>query len=221
MFSCLGVGLLVVGELLLLLLAPHVGIAALAAIAVVIWLRQRNPERKYQTTARMASRMLAEGNLEWASKAADRCEQILPGKPVTSGIRGQILYQQNRFSEAVPWFRKGSQSDAERVMLAECLRKTGAFRESLTVLSEAIIDESLKAQTLVIRAANHIELGERLTRHLSGWGRALSTISITLASSRWRSLGLEGESFTRIGCAGAPAGSPSGSPGRPATRVAP
>ena len=45
-------------------------------------------------------------------------------------------------------------------MLAEALRHTGRYRESIEVLKTSPLDETPALQALVIRAANHVELDE-------------------------------------------------------------
>ncbi len=136
-FGCLGVGLLVLVEFVLLVMVPRVGFAALAGGLLIWWLRARSPAGRFKAAGKLVSAQIAKGNFDAALKLLDRCEESVPGMPATAGLRGQALYSLGRFGEAVPYLKAGPQSDTERLMLAECLRHTGAFRESLTVTRRA------------------------------------------------------------------------------------
>jgi hypothetical protein len=79
------------------------------------------------------------------------------------GLKGQILFHLKRCEEAIPCFQGGLTNEAETPMLAEALRHTARYRESIEELKTPPLDETLALQALVIRAANHVELDEAET----------------------------------------------------------
>lgn len=80
--------------------------------------------------------------------------------PAVSGMKGQVLYQLKRFAEAVVELQRGTGSETERFMTADSLRHLGEYRRSIELLTEPFVDADIAIKSVVLRGANHLELGE-------------------------------------------------------------
>ena len=164
LLGCLGIAFLAVTELILVAAVPPVGLPlAVVTIGVFAWWRRRkrkDPEWQYQNKGKDVIQHVNNGEWDAALQAIEACEQIVPGKAETSGLKGQILFQMGRFEETIPCLRAGLATEPETLMLAEALRHVGNYRESLEALKRPPLDEMLALQALVVRAANHVELEE-------------------------------------------------------------
>ncbi len=164
LFGCMGIAFLTITELILVVAVPPVGIPVAAATVGLFawsrWKKPNNPQWQFQNKGQEAVKHVSAGNWEEALRTLEECERIMPDNPATLGLKGQVLFQLRRCEEAIPLLQANTTNEAETLMLAEALRHVGRYRESIEVLKTPPVDEALMVQALIVRAANHVELGE-------------------------------------------------------------
>ena len=139
---------------------PLVVICTLALAGLAMWRRTKDPHLQFQIKSQAAMRLVGARKWGAALKNLEACDRIVPGIPEIVRLRGQVLYNMQRWKEAIPLLRIGQASETERLMLADALRQVGSYRESTQALGSIVIRHSLAAQAAVIQASNHLDLGE-------------------------------------------------------------